>query len=164
MLLLVVVGQCYSVADLVQQTVIDGFPYVLNRLLRIQRCNDLVLPRADFVGRQDAYLSSCYLFFVDHHRLRYMIHLGLHFGHLSGLKIHQLKKVVRQRVDLVSNAGQRLSGVVFRFLQGSFLIVRTVIEKGKLPLLHSYGSRVSYVRISKNSSKLRPKPANIMES
>lgn len=125
LLLVVVVSQRYSVANFIQQTVIDWFAHILNGLFRIQRGHNLVLPGTDLVGRQNADLSPSHLFLVNHHCLRYMIHLGLHFGHLRGLKIHQLQKVISQRVDLVGNASQRLSGVVFRLLERCFLVIGT---------------------------------------
>lgn len=54
---------------------------------------------------------------MNRNRLRDVIHLRLHLLHLTRLQIEKLQEVVGQRVDLVRNACQRLSRVVFRFLE-----------------------------------------------
>ena len=91
------------------------------KLNSIHAC--LLVPIRAFVGGKDPNLSPRHFLFVYGDCLRYVVDLRLHFADLGRLQIQHLKKVVRQRVDLVGHTGQALRRVAFGFFQsGSFIV------------------------------------------
>lgn len=59
----------YTVAYVIQQTVVNGFADVAYRPLRIGWCDDLVRAGSVLIGGEDANLSPGHLLFMDVHRL-----------------------------------------------------------------------------------------------
>lgn len=59
----------YSMANIIHHIVVDRFPYVTHRTLRISWSDDFMGSRGVFIGCQDANLPSCYLLLVYIHCL-----------------------------------------------------------------------------------------------
>lgn len=56
-------------ADIVQDSVVDGLSDVSHRPLHVGWCDDLMSPRRVFIRGQDPNLPPGYLLFMDVHRL-----------------------------------------------------------------------------------------------
>ena len=67
---------------------------------------------------------------MDGDSLADVVDLTLHLPDLRGLQVQHLEEVVCERVDLIGHAGQALSCVALRLLQGGALVV-ALEEKNK---------------------------------
>jgi len=172
------------VAHVVQHAVVDGLADVAHRPLGVGGRDDLVRAGRVLVGGEDADLPPRHLLLVDVHRLederkrrqsagglrgqvcrpcgrvqdlRDVVDGGLHAAELRGLDVEHLQHVVGQRVDQVGHAGQRLGGVVLRFLQRS-LLVRRLKEKTFYIEMYFYSAQKD-VQSEKRLENLVFKPA-----
>lgn len=112
-----------STTNLVQESIVNGLPHILDWLFWCGRGEDFILPGRRLGCRQHPNLSTTNFLFVNGNGLCDVGGLSGHFIELGSLKVQELEKVVGQRVHLVGHRRQTLRRVPFRLINCFSLVV-----------------------------------------